>query len=367
MAITGWTRWAAGVGLALGALVGTQALRRRSRRLDLYGKVVLITGGSRGLGFAAARRFVEEGADVAICARDRAELVRARNVLAQVAAEAKSGGRVPRILALRADVTQQRAAEWLVAETLLVFGRLDVLVNCAVEISIGPLEAMTTEDFEQAFQGIFFALYQPVMAVVPHMRANGAGRIVNVTSVSGKAPTPHSSTYVTGKFATTGFSSASTIELRKYGIRVSTVMPPPIRNGAWMNAGYKGEADDELSWFAGALGLPVISADPERAAKAIVEAARYGDAETMVSVISWLQARLHALFPELSISLNALADAHLLPPTPPGARAAPLVSGAEILATSQSPSVDRLARAGHDDAERYLQPLAGVRPPRKPD
>lgn len=345
------------VALALAAAVLARGMLRRRRRLELAGSRVLVTGGSRGLGFAAARLFVRAGAHVAICARDPEELARARARLIDEPRQAGARERAT-IVAVRADVTDERATEAMVEEVRRELGGIDVLVNCAVEIAVGPLEAMTAKDFEQAFRGIFLALYHPTQAVVPHMRAAGRGRIVNVTSSAGKTPVPHASSYVVGKHATTGFSEVCAAELRKYGIRVSTVMPPPMRNGAWMNAAYKGEAEAELAWFAGALGMPLSSIDPERAARAIVEAARYGHAESTVAPISWLHLRLHALFPGLSLALAAAADRRLLPATPLGARAAPAQPAAEILTTSTSPRVQKVARQGKRVGEHYLQPVA---------
>ena len=195
------------------------------------------------------------------------------------------------------------------------------------------------------------------MAVLPHMKARGFGRIVNVTSVAGKAPIPHAGAYVAGKFAATGFSAVCAAELRKYGILVSTVLPPPLRNGAWLNASYKGLADEELAWFARALQSPLTSADPERAAQAIVEAARWGDAERMVTPSSFLQARLHALWPNLSVALAGFLDGRL-PPAPPGAAALPAFSGEELVMRSTHPALRRITRSARRDAERYLQPVA---------
>ncbi|HKO51450.1 MAG TPA: SDR family oxidoreductase [Polyangiaceae bacterium] len=348
-----------GAAALLASVLGSAAARRL-HRISLRGKKVLITGGSRGLGFAAARRFLRQGADVAICARSEPELLRASAALREVAQSVglSSHGRAPDVLALRADVTEPEAAKQLVADVLQRFGRIDVLVNCAVEITIGPLEALGSADFHQSFRGIFFALYEPTMAVLSHMKSRGFGRIVNVTSVAGKAPVPHSGTYVAGKFATTGFSAVCAAELRKYGIRVSTVLPPPLRNGAWLNGSYKGLADQELSWFARALQSPLTSIDPERAARAIVRAAEEGRVESMVSPISFLQARLHALCPTLSVALAALIDARSMPPSPLGASALPALTGEEIVSTSESPSVRAVLRRVQADAQAYLQPGA---------
>lgn len=350
--------------LASAALLAVGLVRaglRRSRRIPLRGAKVLLTGGSRGLGFAAARRFVRQGADVAICARDEAELDRASAALrdiAQSVARARNRGTVSKVVALRGDVTDRRAAAHLMQAVVAQFGRIDVLVNCAVEIAVGPVEALNATDFQHAFRAIFFALYQPIMAALPHMKARRFGRIVNVTSVAGKAPIPHNAAYVAGKFATTGFSAVCAAELRKYGIRVSTVLPPPLRNGAWLNGSYKGVPEEELSWFARALQSPLTSANPERAAKAIVEAARFGDVERMVTPLSFLQARLHANWPSLSIALAAFLDRRFMPRLPPSGRVLPAASGEEIVSTSQNPRVRRIARAAQRDAQKYLQPGA---------
>jgi hypothetical protein len=127
-----------------------------------------------------------------------------------------------------------------------------------------------------------------------------------------------------------------------------------------MNATYKGEAERELEWFARALSSHAVSIDPERAAKAIVEAARYGFAESMVAPSSWLQSRLYALAPEFMTTLLAAMDAHRMPKPPLGARAAPPASGAELVAGASDPAFRRLVRRSKPAAERYLQPLAGL-------
>jgi len=346
-----------GVAAALlaGALARTAA--RRARLISLQGRKVLITGGSRGLGFAAARRFVRAGADVAICARNAGELERAAGVLREIARQT-ARARIPRIRTIVADVTDPEAVKRLISDVSTAFGRVDVLVNCAVEIAIGPLDALSTADFERGFRGIFFALYEPTMAVLPQMRARGFGRIVNVTSVAGKAPVPHSATYVASKFATTGFSAVCAAELRKYGIRVSTVLPPPLRNGAWLNGSYKGLAEQELSWFARGLQSRLTSADPERAARAVLRAAREGGVEYMVTPSSFLQSRLHSLFPALSVALAAFVERRAMPHSPLGARALPALSGEEIVSSTNEPAIRRIARAARRDAESYLQPGA---------
>src|SRR5204862_3652064 len=130
---------AAGVGLIFAA----RAALRRMREYDLRGKTVLITGGSRGLGLVLGREFVRQGARVAICARDVEELERASADLV------RRGLPVP---AVPCDVTDRAAVEAMVQTVRDHFGQIDVLVNNAGVIEVGPLEEMTLEDFEETMK-----------------------------------------------------------------------------------------------------------------------------------------------------------------------------------------------------------------------
>ena len=129
---------AAGAGLCFAA---TKLLFRKKRTFNLKDKVVLITGGSRGLGLVMAREFAAQGARLAISARDEAELDRAR-------ADMESGG--AEVFDYVCDVTIQEKVNEMVEAVRNRFGRIDVLVNNAGVIQVGPLEAQTLEDFKQA-------------------------------------------------------------------------------------------------------------------------------------------------------------------------------------------------------------------------
>src|ERR1044071_6119393 len=163
---------------ALGA--GTYVMKSAFSRLfeyDLKDKTVLITGGSRGLGLVMAREFAREGASVAICARDMEELGRARMDLVR---------RGARVMAVPCDITDREQVNEMVRAVNARFGRVEVLVNNAGVIEVGPMEVMTLEDYEQAMKTHFWGPLYATLAVLPEMRRRREGRIVNVSSIGGE-------------------------------------------------------------------------------------------------------------------------------------------------------------------------------------
>src|SRR5215218_8907728 len=248
-----------------GALAVARALYRRSKEYDLKGKCVLITGGSRALGLVLAREFAGEGARVAICARDPQELERARRDLSSRGAE---------VFALPCDVTDRAQVAELVEVVTRRFGRIDVLVNNAGVIQVGPLEVMTLEDFEQAMAVHFWGPLYATLAVLPQMRQRREGRIVNVSSIGGRVSVPHLVPYSASKFALAGLSDGLRAELAKDGVVVTSVFPGLMRTGSPRNATFKGQHRAEYAWFAVSDSLPLSSIGVERAAAQIIDACR---------------------------------------------------------------------------------------------
>jgi NAD(P)-dependent dehydrogenase (short-subunit alcohol dehydrogenase family) len=286
-------------GIAGLTLAGT-LLRRRRSRFDLDGKVVLITGGSRGLGLILARQFAAEKARVVICARDHIELDRARVDLQQQGAEVRS---------FPCDVTDPEAVQKMVDE----IGQIDVLVNNAGIIQVGPIDTMTAEDFRRSLKTHFWGPLNTILAVLPQMRMRKAGRIVNISSVGGRVSVPHLLPYSASKFALVGLSRGLRSELRKDGILVTTVCPGLMRTGSPRNAEFKGKHREEYAWFSISDSLPFISINAERAASQILEATKEGRAALTISLPAKIAVLSDALFPEFTAGLLSLVNDFVLP------------------------------------------------------
>jgi NAD(P)-dependent dehydrogenase (short-subunit alcohol dehydrogenase family) len=296
----GWL-WAAAAGA--GALMLARGAVKKWGEYDLKEKSVLITGGSRGLGLVMARQFAAEGARVAICARDTEELNRARVDLLE---------RGARVLALPCDVRDRAQVNELMSVVRESFGRIDVLVNNAGVIEVGPVEVMTLEDYEQAMLTHFWGTLYTTLAVLPEMRRRREGRIVNISSIGGKVSVPHLLPYSASKFALVGLSEGLRAELGKDGIKVTTVCPGLMRTGSPRNATFKGRHRAEYAWFSISDALPVSAMKAERAARQIIAACKRGDAEVILSIQAELAVRFHGLFPGLTADLLGLLN-YLLP------------------------------------------------------
>ena len=284
------TNWLLAAGLGAAALAATLWGNRRGS-YNLSRRVVLITGGSRGLGLVLARQAVAEGARVAICARDEAELARARqDLLLAGAAEAD-------VLTLARDITNEVEVRTLVAEVENRFGAVDVLINNAGIIVGGPLDNMDLRDYEDSMAIHFWAPLHAMQAVLPGMRRRGEGRIVNISSLGGKVALPHMTPYSASKFALVGLSEGFRAELRQHGISVTTVCPGLMRTGSPGHALVKGQQQKEFAWFSIADSLPGLTMSAEQAARQIWNACRRGDGEIILSLPAKLLAAFHGLLP----------------------------------------------------------------------
>jgi NAD(P)-dependent dehydrogenase (short-subunit alcohol dehydrogenase family) len=275
--------------LLLGAWVTARTIR--TARYALRDKAIVITGGSRGLGLVLARHICAQGGSVALIARDPDELARAKADLAP------RGGA---ILTIQCDLLDASQIEAAVRQIIDRFGKIDILINSAGIIEVGPLEHMTREDFERAMWLHFWGPYELVSRIVPEMRTWGGGRIVNISSIGGKVAVPHLAPYSVSKFALTGFSDAIRGELARDNIHVTTVAPGMMRTGSHVNAKFKGKHDVEFAWFAAAAGAPLISMNADRAARKILAACRRGQPSLTLTFAARGAILGNALFPNLT-------------------------------------------------------------------
>lgn len=274
--------------------------------MDLRDRVVLVTGGTRGLGLATARAFAARGARLAICGRDGKTLDAALRDLADRGAT---------VLGVRCDLAERAQAEALVAAVLEHYDGLDVLVNNAAVMAIGPVETYDVEDLEAVMAADFWSAAYTTMAALPALRAS-RGRVANVASIGGRLAVPHMLPYTCAKFALRGFSEGLAEEVAKDGIAVTTVLPGLMRTGGPLNAFYNGRRKAEFAWMAALDAMPGISMDAGRAADRIVDAVRRGDAELTLTPVAEALGLLHDLAPAAFVRLAAAANA-FLPPAPP--------------------------------------------------
>jgi NAD(P)-dependent dehydrogenase (short-subunit alcohol dehydrogenase family) len=283
-------------------------LLRRPVNYSLADKVVVITGGSRGLGLAMAREFSRNRARVALLARDGLELERA-------AADLRSSG--AEVTTWTCDVQRDQDVEETISAIGSQYGRIDVLVNNAGIMLVAPLDLMVKEDFEEAMNIHFWAAYRVTMAALPLLKQSRPSRIVNISSIGGRVAVPHMAPYCASKFATAGFSDAIRAELAREGVHVTSVSPGLMRTGSHINAEFKGSHAKEFAWFSISAGMPFLSIDAARAARQIVEAARSGRAELTITLQARALILAQAVAPNLFARALQLVNA-LLPGNPGG-------------------------------------------------
>jgi len=181
-------------------------------------KTVILTGGSEGVGAAAARLFAQAGANLMLVARNRKNLE-------AIAAELRDKARVA---IFPMDVSDADACVDLVKKTLYEFGRIDVLVNNAGFHARGDAESVTADDLARTIDVNLRAPIVLMRLVLPHIRESGGGAIINVASLAGRTPVPGSAAYSASKFGLRAFTFSLAEEIRDSGIKLAVVSPGPI-------------------------------------------------------------------------------------------------------------------------------------------
>jgi 3-oxoacyl-[acyl-carrier protein] reductase len=187
----------------------------------LEGKVAVVTGGTRGIGFSIARALLAEGASVLICGRDASAVKKA-------VAELDSDLQGKRIEGIAANVRHYEDCRRLIQHAQERFGGLDILVNNAGLGIFKPVEQLTPEEWRETIEtnlgGVFYCCHE----AIPLMRQRGGGYIFNISSLAAINAFPGGSAYNASKFGLNGFTEAMMQEVRYDGIRVSTIMPGSV-------------------------------------------------------------------------------------------------------------------------------------------
>ena len=274
------------------------------RQFSFRDAAVFITGGSRGLGLELAREFGKRGARLAVCARDVHELARARDDLRE---------RGITVETFVADVRDRSEIERAIADAQARIGPIDVLVNNAGIIQVGPLDALTLDDYQDAMATHFWGPYYTMHAVMPGMRARRRGRIVNISSIGGRMSVPHLLPYSASKFALVGLSEGLRSELVRDEVYVTTVSPGLMRTGSPERALFKGRNKLEYAWFSISDSLPLLTVDVTEAAREIADACGRGAAELTISLPAKIARMLHGLIPGTLAEVLGVV-ARVLPP-----------------------------------------------------
>jgi short-subunit dehydrogenase len=261
----------------------------------------------------------EGWARLILTARDEQELARARQLLVERGAAPSSQA----ITLLPCDVTDPKAVAQMAASATSELGSIDILINNAGIITVGPAENQPLEAFREAIEVNYFGMVHATLAVLPQMLARAEGAIVNIASIGGKVAVPHLLPYSASKFAAVGWSQGLRAELRSKGIRVTTVCPGLMRTGSPGKALYVGNRANEFRWFHLGASLPLVSCSAGHAARRILRAVESGEGELAITPQAAIAARLAQLAPAVTGGLLSLVNTLLLP-APVGANRLPV-------------------------------------------
>jgi short-subunit dehydrogenase len=246
--------------------------------VEIRNSVVVVTGASAGIGRATAVALVQSGANVVVSARRAERLQQLADDLAE-----EPG----RCLVVAGDVQEETFAQALIARTVAEFGRVDVLINNAGLGHRSPLAEIPLADMQTIWNTNVMGLMAATQAAVAHMKQQGGGQIINVSSIVGQRPLPGSGVYCASKTAVNFLSRTLRTELRPYHITVTLVYPGlTATEFADAKLGQSGRNRFSLK------GVP-----PRRVAQAIVKAIRYGRTEVYVTWYDWLFVHVNRLFP----------------------------------------------------------------------
>ena len=249
---------------------------------DLFGKVVVVTGASMGIGEAISKIYADNGASIVMLARDSGRTEAARTRI----------GYPERTLALACDVRHREEIDRVVSLTMHHFKRIDIWINNAGH---GILDSVANVDMaacRQTFETNFFGALEAMQAVIPVMKQQGSGTIINISSVAGHLPIPFHALYSATKFAMNALGKAARIELKSAGINVMTVCPGYVRTDFSANA-LRGRELKQVR------PQSVRGITAERVARAVLQGYRKQKREVVVPWTMHPVIKIYQLFPGL--------------------------------------------------------------------
>jgi short-subunit dehydrogenase len=268
--------------------------------MEISGQVVVVTGASMGIGEELAKVFAEQGTRVVLCSRDASRCEAARQRI----------GHVDQTLAVSCDVRNREEIDKVVSLTLHHFGRIDVWINNAGHGLNDSVELMDMADCRSMFDTNLFGAISGMQAVIPVMRQQRAGTIINISSVAGHIALPYSAAYCATKFAMNAIGKAARVELRNSGVHVMTVCPGYIRTNFQTNR-MSGRAGMQLTPpRGGGIG-------PERVAQATLQGYLKRKREVIVPWTGHITVKIYQMFP----AFVEWAMGRLAKPTPGVAQA----------------------------------------------